>query len=396
MKQRSTTPVLKSFAAKLTLVGTALIIAVTAPIQMGTVVKADPYDDQINAIQAQIDQYEAAAGSLQNQANDLQQKVQGLNVQKAQIQAQVDLSQVKYDQLQAQIKQTEKDISDNKSALGETIANIYVDGSVSPLEMLASSKNIGDYVDKQQYQSSVRDELTKTISKIKSLKQQLDKQKADVEKVLADQKNSRDALAAKEAEQQKLLDDTKGEQNAYLQLSAASQAKQGQIREAQQAAIQAAIGRSGGARVIASGADGDYPWNDSTCPMSGYFSTGGADGNGGDGRGYGCRQCASYAAWRVAKETGYYPINWGNATNFPASARSAGYSTGYSPRAGSLGVMHASSAGVPEGHVVWVESVNGDGTLTVSQYNYNYGAGYGKYSKMVLSASIFNEYVYIK
>ena len=52
--------------------------------------------------------------------------------------------------------------------------------------------------------------------------------------------------------------------------------------------------------------------------------------------------------------------------------------------------------GSPEGHVAWVEAVNGDGTIVVSQYNYNYGAGWGMYSEMRLSASVFSEYVYIK
>jgi surface antigen len=396
MKRWFTTPVSTSFSAKLMLGISALVLVVAGPIQMTSIVKADQYDDQINAIQREIDQYEAAAGNLQNIANDLQQKIQSLDIEKAQIQAQVDLSQLKYDQLQAQIAQTEKDIATNKSVLGDTIANLYIDGTVSPLEMLASSKNIGDYVDKQAYQSSVRDELTNTIKKIQTLKKQLEKQKSDTEKVLLDQKNARDALAAKEAEQQAILNETKGQQAAYQQLSADRSAKQAQIREQQQAAILAAINRTGGARLIATGVDGNYTWNTSNCPMMGYFSTGGADGNGGDGYGYGCRQCASYAAWRVARETGYYPYGWGNATNFPANARAAGYQTGYTARAGSLGVMHSHSAGVPEGHVVWVETDPDNGQIIVSQYNYNYGSGYGMYSKMQMSVGAFDEFVYIK
>ena len=83
------------------------------------------------------------------------------------------------------------------------------------------------------------------------------------------------------------------------------------MRAQQQAAIAAAINNSGGATVIKSGAAGGYPWNSQNCAMVGYYSLDGADGNGGDGYGYGCRQCVSYAAWRVAKETGYYPVNWG-------------------------------------------------------------------------------------
>jgi len=45
-----------------------------------------------------------------------------------------------------QIADTEKKIKDNQDALGETIANLYVDGKISPLEMIASSKNVSDYL----------------------------------------------------------------------------------------------------------------------------------------------------------------------------------------------------------------------------------------------------------
>ncbi|MEO5950229.1 MAG: CHAP domain-containing protein [Candidatus Saccharimonadales bacterium] len=394
MKQRSATPVSISLPTKISLVAVAILMAAAGPLAMTQKTYADKYDDQINSIQNDINQYEAQAAILRGQADTLQQKLTSLSIEKAQIQAQVDISQAQYDQLIAKIVQTEKDIKSNQDGLGEIIANMYVDDSISPLEMLASSKNIGDYVDKQEFRTVIRDQLSTTIDSIKKLKTDLETQKADVTKVLANQKNSRDALAAKEAEQQALVDQTRGQEAAYQQLSAQQHAKQDQIRQQQQAAIAAAIASSGGSTLIAGGAAPDYPWNSGNCPMTGYYSLGGADGNGGDGKGYGCRQCASYAAWRVARETGLYPINWGNATNFPASARASGFSTGYSPRVGSLAVMHAGTG--PEGHVAWVEAVNGDGTLIVSQYNYNYGAGWGMYSKMQLSASIFQEYVYIK
>lgn len=394
MKHRFTTPVSRSIKVKVSLVAVAILMAIATPIAMTQKTYADKYDDQINAIQSQIDQYEAQAATLRGQADTLQQKLTSLTIEKGQIQAQVDISQAQYDQLIAKIAQTEKDIQSNKDGLGEIIANMYIDDKITPLEMLASSKNIGDYVDKQEFRTVIRDQLSTTIDKIKTLKTDLEKQKAATVVVLANQKLSRDALAAKEAEQQALVNQTLGQEAAYQQLSAQQHAKQDQVREQQQAAIAAAIAASGGSKLIAGGAAPDYPWNSSNCAMTGYYSLGGADGNGGDGHGYGCRQCASYAAWRVAKETGLYPTNWGNATNFPANARAAGFATGYSPRAGSLAVMHSGTG--PEGHVAWVEAVNGDGTLVVSQYNYNYGAGWGMYSKMVLSASVFQEYVYIK
>lgn len=397
MKRRSTTPVSKGLVAKAIIVTTAVMLVAAAPLSMMPRVSADRFDDQINAIQQQIDQYQAQAGQLRAQADTLQTKVDSLNNEKMQIQARIDLNQAQYDQLQNQIVKTKEDIKNNQDALGDILADLYIDDSISPLEMLASSKNIGDYVDKQEYRSSVRDQLSTTITKVKKLKKDLEDQQNKLSVVLANQKASRDELAAKQAEQERLVAETRGQESAYQALASQSRAQQAQVRQQQQEAIAAAIGRSGGATLIAGGADSAYPWNQSNCPMSGYYSLGGSDGNGGDGHSYGCRQCASYAAWRVARETGVYPEGWGNATNFPASARAVHsplFTTGYTPRERSLAVMHAGTG--PEGHVAYVEAVvDGGASLIVSQYNYNYGAGYGMYSKMKLSASIFQEYVYI-
>ena len=173
MKQRSTTPVSKGLATKSMLVAMAVVLVLGSPFTMSPKVSADKYDDQIKALQQEIDQYQAQAGALKGQINTLQLEMQGLDTQKRTIQAQIDIGQARFDQLQEQIKDTEKSIVNNKTALGSTIASLYIDDKISPLEMLASSKNIGDYVDKQAYRSSIRDQLSKKIDTIKKLKKDL-------------------------------------------------------------------------------------------------------------------------------------------------------------------------------------------------------------------------------
>jgi surface antigen len=396
VKQRSTTPVSKSFATRACIIAATILTLTLSPLAITPVAKADRYDDQIRAIQSQIDSFNAQASALSQQADSYARELGNLNNQKAQIQAQLDLSVAKASQLADQIKQNEKKIEDNKSLLGKTIADLYIDDKISPLEMLASSKSIADYVDKQSNREQIQQSVQSTIKEIKELKKKLEEQKKAVDVEVANQQNARAALAAKESEVATLMAQVQGQENAYRNLSAQSEKQKNDVRQQQQSAIAARFSRSGGASLVQGGAAGGYPWNSSNCSMSGYYSLGGADGNGGDGKGYGCRQCASYAAWRVASETGMYPVYWGNATNFPSSARSAGFQTGYSPRAGSLAVMHAAKSGGPEGHVGWVEEVLPGGRLLISQYNYNYGAGYGMYSKMEMSASAWDEYVYIK
>ena len=387
----------KNIIRRLSLVTISVFMAFVIPMQIVQKVSADQYDDRIAALQQDIANYQAEGDILNQAATTLQTAIGQLANQKASIQTQIDISQTKYDKLVIQIVDTEKQIADNQDALGKTIANMYVEDQISPLEMLASSKSIGDYLDKQEYRSSVRSQLSSTITKVKELKAQLDKQKVDVVTILEDQKLQRTNLIAKENEQQYLLNETKGQEAAYQQLIGDSQA---QIAEAKatQAIINARINQTGGGTVINGGLLSDYTWNNFNCPMLGYYSTIGSNRNGGDGYGYGCRQCASYVAWRIAKETNFYP-SWGNAVDFTANAQ-ARYGLGDGqPRAGSIAVMDPGKAGQSFGHVAWVETdpyvVNGRSVIQVSQYNYDYGAGYGMYSLVEWSVNAFDHYVQI-
>lgn len=394
--KRSTTPTsAQSFPKRASLLVIAWVMAMSLPIAVMAPVRADQFDERIAQLQAEINSYQARAAALRDQANTLQAVVDSFNNQIAIIQGQIDLSQAKYDKLVADIKLNEQKIDYNQEVLGTTIAQIYTDDKISPLEMLASSKNIGEYVDKQEYRSSARDTLTSAIAEIKTLKKELEKQRVEVERVLADQRNAQNALNAKRAEQQAVLDQTRGDEAAYQALTAKTESQKLEVMKQQQAAIEAAMRRNGGGMSNILPGDpnkGGYPW-EANCWVDGNaMSHGGVGGNGTDALGYGCRQCVSYTAWKVLQRTGYAPRYWGNANMWPNSARNAGFSVGSTPRANSVGVI---SAGY-YGHTVWVESVNGDGTLDVSQYNYLNagGPGWGNYSRMRVSASTYDTFIY--
>ncbi len=397
MKRLSTTSVVntKKTAKKITLITVATLLVLTSALQITNSVRADDYDQKIAQIQAQIDQYQAQAGQLNAQASSLQKELDGLTAQKNIIQGQVNLKQAEYDKLTAQIADNEKKIQEDQDALGATIADLYVASDVSPLEMLASSKNIGDYVDKESYRNSVKDNLAQTIASIKKIKRQLESQKKDVERVLAEQKLARDELAAKESQQAQLIAQTRGQEAAYQGLVSQREGQKLELQKQQQAAIEAAARRAGGTINILPGDPnkGGYPWESGCWVDANAWSHGGVDGNGSDPLGYGCRQCVSYAAYKVGAFTGNYPRYWGNANQWPGSARAAGYSTGSTPRKNSVGVISAGAYG----HVVWVEAVNDDGTVDVSQYNYYNagGSGWGNYSKMRVSAATYDTYIYL-
>lgn len=394
MKLKSTALQSKGLATKSALVAAAVIMAVAAPISMTERVFADKYDEQIAALQTEIDSYNARARDLGAQADSYQRAVDIIVNEIARIQKEIDLNQAEIDKLVADIAKNEIEIENNKDALGDTIASIYVDDKISPLEMLASSKSPSDFVDKQSYRTSARDNLSKTIERIRELKKQNEEKKRQTEIKLAEQQNARAAQDSKRAEQQQLVNQTRGEESAYKQLSAAAREKQLAAQQAQQAEIEAAMRRGGGSVNILPGDPnkGGYPWEAGCWVDANAYSHGGADGMGGDPLGYGCRQCVSYTAYKVGARTGMYPRYWGNANMWPGSARAAGYTTSRTPRENSVGVISAGAYG----HVVWVEKVYSNGTVDISQYNYYNagGSGWGHYSRMNVPASTYDTYIY--
>lgn len=380
MKRTATTPVSKGLVTKSGIVAAAVVMAFATPITFGQRVLADRYDEQIAALRAEVSGYQAKAADLRQQAGTLAAALEILTTEKNAIQRQVDLSQAKYDKLVHDIAETEKKIADNKDALGQIIADMYVDGSITPLEMLASSKNIGDYVDQQEYRSSIQSNLSATIKEINALKKKLEGQKKDVERVLADQKSQRDQLAAKEAEQAKLLADTRGEEAAYQQLSSQRNAQISQLQAQQAAELAARARQVGGYTASSDGSNGGYPSVWANAPMNSYV----------DSWGMYSRQCVSYAAFKVSQAYGNMPY-WGgvgNANQWPGNARAMGIPTGSTPKVGSVAVVSSGQYG----HVAWVEAVNPNGTIRISHYNVNWTGNYAVWDN--LSPSYFDTYIY--
>jgi surface antigen len=94
------------------------------------------------------------------------------------------------------------------------------------------------------------------------------------------------------------------------------------------------------------------------------------------------RECVSYTAWKVASTGRYVPHfgGAGNANQWPASARADGIATGSTPKVGSAAVMYVGYYG----HVMYVEGINSNGTIHVSQFNWGVR---GEYSEMDVNPS---------
>ncbi len=160
----------------------------------------------------------------------------------AETQRSIEISKQRQVDLQQQIVQTEKDLVSQKELLAKNIKAMYLEGDMSTLEMLSTSNNISEYMDKQQYRDSVKDKIVSTLSRVENLKNQLKTQEAQVETELKEQNNSRASLANSKNEQNRLLAMNQAQQTEYDNNTKANQDKIKQLQEAQRA-LEAALAK---------------------------------------------------------------------------------------------------------------------------------------------------------
>jgi septal ring factor EnvC (AmiA/AmiB activator) len=198
--------------------------------------------DQINNKQQQKLEAEQLSHGLGVVASGIAGEIQLLTNQIASIQAQIDINTTKQEDLTKQIDVAVKRLGEQKDLLSANIRSMYIEGDISPLEMIASSKNLGDFVDKQEYRDRIKDNISSTMDEIERLKKQLDEQRREVTKILDDQKTLRGTLDQKNTEASAKLASVSQDKATF---DAQVKERSGEIIKLQQdiAAAQAALSR---------------------------------------------------------------------------------------------------------------------------------------------------------
>lgn len=417
--------------------GTVLSLGALAPS-----VNAQDFDSQIETVNssiANINEKKSAVNStidtLAKELSDVQTKIDATQAKKAEVQEQIET-------LKAEIAKLEKVIAERNSRLEEQARSVQTNGARSYLDFLLNAESLSDAVsrigvvmdlmsanrelmqqqaeDKKQVESkeeaqqeklaeqeaaekelaSLQTELNDTFSKNKVLLANLSQEEvAEIAK--------RDGLVAeKEAFQKRLAEEkAKAEAEAARIAEASRQALAAQASQSQTTATQTSY--EAPAPAAASTASTSTASSSTSTPApaaqtSSYTYTAGggfpavdpsfrASLNGGY---FG--QCTYYVFNRMAQVG--TPIGhsmMGNAAEWPSYARSYGYSVSHSPSAGSAIVFQQGLAGADPtyGHVAFVEAVNADGSLYISEMNVR---GLNVISYRTISASVAAQATYIR
>ena len=346
--------------SKVAAVMTALVVlsaSATLPI-----VHADQFDQQIQALQQQNAQTQGALSGLQSQASSYQDAINKLQAQIGALQQAINANLAKQADLQQQITTAQAELDQQKKVLGEDIRAMYVEGQISTLEMLASSQDLSQFVDKQEYRSSVQNNIKTELDKVTALKVQLQDQKTQVDDLLKDQQNQQAQLNTAQTQQAQLLAYNQSQQDQYNAQISANVSQIADLRK-QQAILNSRynIGDFKG-----DPGHGGYPSAWANAPQDSLI----------DDWGMYNRECVSYTAFKVhqdflAGKDGRDMPYWGgigNANQWDDDARAYGIPVDSNPTTGSIAISNAGAFG----HAMYVESVsviNGQQAIYVSQYN---------------------------
>lgn len=417
--------------------GTVLSLGALAPS-----VNAQDFDSQIETVNssiANINEKKSTVNStidtLAKELSDVQTKIDTTQAKKAEVQEAIET-------LKTEIAKLEKVIAERNTRLEEQARSVQTNGARSYLDFLLNAESLSDAVsrigvvmdlmganrelmqqqaeDKKQVESkeeaqqeklaeqeaaekelaSLQTELNDTFSKNKVLLANLSQEElAEIAK--------RDGLVAeKEAFQKRLAEEkAKAEAEAARIAEASRQALAAQASQSQTTATQTSY--EAPAPAAASTASTSTASSSTSTPApaaqtSSYTYTAGggfpavdpsfrASLNGGY---FG--QCTYYVFNRMAQVG--TPIGhsmMGNAAEWPSYARSYGYSVSHSPSAGSAIVFQQGLAGADPtyGHVAFVEAVNADGSLYISEMNVR---GLNVISYRTISASVAAQATYIR
>lgn len=343
----------------------------------GSAQSVQQLQQQIDSLKEEISGSEARIQELRGREDTLENRLEILEAEIAQAEEELAKTKQEISATKQQIRETKQKIERLKDKMQENAKIIYKNGDASTIEILFSSDNFTDFINRQEYLERAKKNLNEASDEAKELQTSLKNEKKELEGLKTEQEGQKRRIASRINEQENLLTQTRGEESRYQE----KLAKERKALEQANAQLQEELARR--SSVYTGSVDfsgGSYPYpnacmnpykepqyiNRSNCTarMGGYYD----------------RQCTSYAFWRRGNMGRPVPGYWGNGGDWAYAAGQAGYRVNYTPEKGAIGVMGSSNYG----HVFIVEKVvDGGRSVIASQYNVPNAQTnweYGKYS----------------
>ena len=418
--------------------GTALALGTLAPS-----VNAQDIDSQINSANSQIqnlnNQKQAVAGQVEQLSQDLTNVQSRINS----VQAEQETAKANLEVLKAEISKLETLIAERNERLKDQARAVQVNGARSYVDFLLNADSITDVVnrigvivdlvganrqlmqeqarDKEQVQTkeqAQKDNLAKqeaNEAQLQNLQSELSATFTKHKATLANLSNEElEAIAARDGlvqEKERLAaEKARADAEKAAAQKAAEEAKEAMLKATEEAVAKAAAtpaaatastpatiaakSEAASSTAAATAATTPAPAKAANIVVGGSFAAPDPSFVAALNGGY-FGQCTYYMYNRFAQLGA--PIRTtalGNAAEWPANAAAAGYGVSSTPRAGTAIVFQRGVGGADPvyGHVGFVERVNADGSLFISEMNVQ---GVNVISTRTIPASVAAQATYI-
>lgn len=152
------------------------------PVHAETQADVDNLNAQISTLTVQLSEKRAVAKTFADEVAIYDGKIQQIQLQIQATQMQIDVQNTQITDINGQIATKEADLKIQRESLREQLKVLYENSNVSTLELVASSDSFSDFVDQTEYLQTMQLKTKETIGQIKTLKQQLEDNKNNVEK----------------------------------------------------------------------------------------------------------------------------------------------------------------------------------------------------------------------
>ncbi len=314
-------------------------------------------DTECEAAKANMKANQNEAKEYTERAQSVSQVISQLDAEINNLNAEIAANEAKVVELNAQIEANEKKLADTQAALADMLVNMHFNGDSEPITILAGSKTISDFAEKQAREDVAKQEIVAASERIKEIKEKLSSQKNDLEKAIEISEENRRLVTSKKSSQQALKSEYEKSANDATALAS-------YWEEQLKALAWTPPSNSTGNGSRNWGANNTYPYR-YNCPQDNvrYSAYGGA-----------VCQCTSYASykayerWGISNTWGGHAYNYVNAVGYYVPSTGARTYVDRNPAAGTIAIQ----LGGAYGHVMWVESVNANGSINVTEYNVNW------------------------
>lgn len=171
--------------------------------------------EESDRLQQEISDSKQKLGDLSDKKDTLNNRLDSIAAEITKVKSEISLTNNNIEQTAEDIEQTKKDLKRNKELAQENAVTLYKNGDPSSIEILFSSDNFSDFINKQEYLYSAKERLSDIHKETSALKEELSDKQAKNKRLRSKLEGQRAVLNNNRQEQESLLAQTKGEEKKY-------------------------------------------------------------------------------------------------------------------------------------------------------------------------------------